>query len=287
MILLLLIVLLLTGACQPLDNTVSDLSAVRDGKRVYLQMQLGDFGVIKKGRILTEHMPAKLHALYYDGIEVSPLSLNGLQLEFTKFIVFSHVVLSWRHKKDSSGTVYTCHLHGVSLGEQRDIIEAGSISAPFCFEQQVGVGNDPSGGNYVHLLAEHCASLSQSKESRFVFLDDKDFACDVSDDRDGSIVLRASCLDSESAASCLEGKIRACAAVNVGFPKFVESFKARVAGGRCNEEYKECTFDYSLKASEAETDNGQDTDDVDVCPALAVQTGATDTANAANAADKE
>ena len=275
MMLLLLITLLFMGACQPLAETVGELSAAGDGKRVYLQMQLGDFRV-KKARLTftLDHdtMPAKLHALYYDGIEVSPLSLNGKELGLSRFIVFPHVVFSWRHKKKDGGIIYTCHLHDVSLGEQRDIIVKGSTTAQFCFEQQVGIGNeDERGGNYVQLLAEHCASISASRASRFVFLDGKDFACDVSEYRDGSVVLQASCLAHESAASCLDGKIRACAADNVGFPKFVEAFKALVDTQKCDKS-EQCTFKYSLKASESgEQNNSQAAEGEQFCPALTGQ----------------
>ena len=272
MIRMLLTTLLLTAACQPLAETTGDLSAHGDGKRVYLQMKLGDFSVKKASLSWTLNhkiMPAKLHALYYDSIEVSPLSLNGLQLKLDRFIVFQHVILSWRHKSKDGGIIYTCHLHGVSLGEQRDIIKDGRIIADYCFEQQVGAGDVTQSGNYVQLLAEHCASQSDNKESRFVFLDGKDFACDVSDNKDGSIILQASCLASESANNCLGGKIRACAADNVGFPKFVEAFKARVAGGQCNKDYEECSFEYTLKTNEIEQNNGQDTGDETFCQALA------------------
>ena len=272
MIHLLLSALLLIAACQPLAETTGELSAYGDGKRVYLQMMLGDFRVKKASYTwYLEHkvMPAKLHALYYDGIEISPLSLNGLRLGLEKFITFRHVVFSWRHQSKDGGIIYTCHLPSVSLGEQRDIIAKGSTNASLCFEQQVGTGDDKQSGNYVQLLAEHCVSLSNNKESRFVFLDGKDFACDVSDNKDGSIVLQASCLASESANNCLGGKIRACAADNVGFPKFVEAFKARVAGGQCNKDYEECSFEYTLKTNEIEQNNGQDTGDETFCQALA------------------
>ena len=240
------LVILLLAACQPLGDVTGELAGVGDRKRVYLDMKLGGARVLQDIRIgegrlklgADKTMPAKIYALSYAGHEAPDLELRGEKVNFDHFITFTNVVLAWNYEKSAS-PIYTCHLHSVSLGEQRDIIEKNSNASPFCFVEKEDIsGGTPTtdvepDGDYVRLLADYCLAKSDSERSRFIFLKGKDFACDLSDDRDGSSVLQASCL-AKNNKTCLDGKVRACAVKTVGFENFVEIFKQRVATDGCD-----------------------------------------------------
>ena len=173
MIRLLWIVLL--AACQPLGDATGGLAAHGDGKRIYFKMALSEVGVRQD---ITSNfdkiMPTKIHALRYMRHEAKNLQLTKRQVNFNSLINLANVIFSWRYEQSGS-SIYTCHLHSVSLGEQRDVIAKNNSQAPFCFEQQVtsaaaqvAQGTEPD-GNYVHLLAEHCVAASGGEGSRFIF----------------------------------------------------------------------------------------------------------------------
>lgn len=208
-------------ACQPLGDTTGELATHDDGQRVYWQMKLDDVGVkLDLNNRRDERMPTKIHALRYMAHETTEgLTLIETRVNLDTVINVADVIFSWRDKNNT----YTCHLHGVNLGAQRGIRGNGIDNATFCFEQK------NSEGDYVRMLADHCASASNGNEkSRFIFLGGRDFACDLSGGRDKSLLLQASCL-AKGDRSCLDGKIRACAEKNEGaFAPFIAEFKSRV-----------------------------------------------------------
>ena len=251
-------VILLLAACQPLGDATGELAAVGDSKRVYLDMKLAEARVMQdirvgEGRLklgTDKTMPAKIYALSYDGHEAPDLQLSGEKVNFNHLITFTNVVLAWNYEKSAS-PVYTCHLHEVSLGEQRDIIKKNSDAAPFCFVEEADTGDTQTPvpereGDYVRRLADYCLTAS-GNGSRFIFLEGKDFACDLSEKGDGSLVLQASCLAkvAKGDKNCLAGKVRACAVSGVGFENFVEIFKQRVDTTGCKED--SCQPIYAFK----------------------------------------
>lgn len=248
-------------ACQPLADNTGELAAHGDGKRVYFNMALSDVGV-KQDTTITDRfdksMPTKIHALRYGRSETeNPLMLVGDEIKLNVLINLSNVIFSW-HYPQSGGAVYTCHMHAVSLGEQRDVIAKNSSDVLHCFVQTTGANHGSEqnyNGDYVRLLADYCAKASDSMGSRFIFLDDKDFACNLSQSADKKeLVLQASCLANESHSRCLEGKLLKCAAQTVGFENFIARFKERVKTQiTCNDNMP-CTVTYEL---ESDTDAGQ------------------------------
>ena len=260
MVRLLWIVLL--AACQPLGDATGGLAAHGDGKRIYFKMALSEVGVRQD---ITSNfdkiMPTKIHALRYTRHYTENLQLTATQVNFNSLINLANVIFSWKYK-ESGSPIYTCHLHTVSLGEQRDVIAKSDRVAPFCFEQQVTSAAEPAAqgaaadGNYVHLLAEHCVKASGSEGSRFIFLEGKDFACDLSAaNGEREVVLQASCL-AKGDDSCLSGDVRVCATQTAGFENFIAAFKARVdAPMNCNNNTTgsedNCTITYGLETPDS------------------------------------
>jgi len=236
-------------ACQPLGDTTGDLAAHGAGQRVYWQMKLDDTGVKKDRKFQTdERMPTKIHALRsMPHATEDDLTLTATQVNLNTTIDLANVIFSW-HDQDNT---YTCHLHDVSLGAQRDVIEGGNVKAALCFVQK------KDEGDYVRLLADHCVSASANGESRFIFREGRDFACDLSDKAgDEDLVLQASCL-AKGDTSCLNGKIRACAEQSEGiFPHFIKKFKEHietVCKENDDEQTANCTIGtikYNLKNEE-------------------------------------
>ena len=277
--------IMLFVACQPLSDHTGELAGHRDGKRVYFKMSLGDTGVKQAVTGIDKKMPTKIHALSYARHEAKNLQLIDDKVNFG-LINLSNVIFSWHYDK-SATPVYTCHLHtdtqkSLSLGEQRDIIAKNSNDAPSCFVQKVAASSSTqdeqeTDSDYVHLLAQHCVNLSDDKGSRFIFLEGKDFACDLSDNDDQSIVLQASCLEKDN-SSCIDGKVRACA-TETGFDEsFIASFKERVKTTMtCNDNGTNCTIKYELKEIIAESEAAEndtqaaETSDKTICAALAEQ----------------
>ena len=232
------------AACQPLGDTTGDLAAHGAGQRVYWQMKLDDVGVKRdRARWADERMPTKIHALRSMPHETTEeLSLSATVVNLNTTIDLANVIFSWHDNRDNT---YTCHLHDVSLGAQRGIRGNGIDNATFCFAQK------NAEGDYVRLLADHCVSASKDGESRFIFLGGRDFACDLSEKRDKSLLLQASCL-AKGDKSCLGGKIRACAENNKGaFDPFIAEFKDKVntSGGDTNTE-DNYSITYELKNDE-------------------------------------
>ena len=254
--------LALFAACQPLGDATGGLAAHGDGKRIYFKMALSEVGVRQD---ITSNfdkiMPTKIHALRYMYNEAKNLQLTKRQVNFNSLINLANVIFSWKYK-ESDSPIYTCHLHTVSLGEQRDVIAKSNRAAPFCFEQKVTSAAAPAAqgaaadGNYVHLLAEHCVKASGSEGSRFIFLEGKDFACDLSaDNGKREVVLQASCL-AKGDNSCLSGNVRACATQTVGFENFIAAFKARVKApmncdNKSTSSVENCTVTYDLETPES------------------------------------
>ena len=272
--------IVLLAACQPLDDATGELATHGDGKRVYWKMALDDGGVKQAIKLVSwragvdKSMPTKIHALRYARHKAQNLQLDVTRVNFNALINLSNVIFSWRYEKSGS-PIYTCHLHTVSLGEQRDVIAAGHDTAPFCFvEETAPAAQDGTpDGDYVHLLAQYCVKASGSEGSRFIFLNDKDFACDLSDGYDKSVVLAASCL-AKNDKNCLGGTVRTCATETVGFENFIATFKARVdAKMECTDDKNvsvdNCTITYTPKEADATNNSPAASNQPGICPAFA------------------
>lgn len=219
--------IVLIVACQPLGDTTGELATHDGGQRVYWQMKLDDIGVkLDIDNNFDKRMPTKIHALRYMPPETTKdLTLTATRVDLNTVINVADVIFSWRDKRNH---ICTCHLHAVSLGAQRGIRGSGIDNATFCFEQK------QEEGDYVRMLADHCVSASRDGGSRFIFLGGRDFACDLSKERNRSSVLQASCL-AKGDKSCLEGDIRVCAEQSDGaFAPFIREFKSSV-GTVCEE----------------------------------------------------
>ena len=245
---------LLFMSCQPIKDTTGELAGVADRKRVYLQLDLRDAKVMRGTKGFDPRMPAKIYALSYTASDVKNLQLSDKNVNVNHLITFDHVLFSWHYDKGKS-PVYTCPLRGVSLGEQRNIIDKGQRNAPYCFAEE-------GGKDYVRLLADHCLGLSDSEKSRFVFFEEgKEFACDLSEKGDKGVVLHASCLTKDS--NCLDdGNVHTCASSIDGFANFVEQFKQHVNSGTCDD--KGCEASYTLKGVETteETETTAETTEI-------------------------
>ena len=233
-------------ACQPLGDTSGDLAAHGAGQRFYWQMNLGDIGVKKdRAQWIDKRVPTKIHALRSMPHKATgDLSLSATQVKLNTTINLANVIFSWQVQNNT----YTCHLHNVSLGEQRDVIEGGSVKDALCFEQK------KTDGDYVRLLADHCVSASNERGSRFIFREGKDFACDLSKSRDESPVLQAACLV-KGDTTCLGGQIRKCAERTEGFANFITAFKNSVESPCPDDTGRKdkCPIEYKIKGDLEET----------------------------------
>ncbi len=221
-------VLLSLIACQPPSDTTADLaSGVSGDRRIYLQMELAGAKVMQDvPRWRDEAMPALIYALEYEGHEVQNLQLQGRSVQLNPSLSFEHIVLAWKKASDSSNLIFTCHLYDVHLGAQHTI-SALTKDNPDCFVEE-------GTNDYVRQLAKHCVTATGDGESRFIFLEGKDFACDLSetnDSNDSKVELRASCLvegADNNNEKCLDGKVRECVQQASEFADFITVFKERM-----------------------------------------------------------
>ncbi len=231
----------LCTAC--LGDTTAEVAGDGNNPRFYWQMSLDDIGVKRdKSLAFDDRMSTKIHALYHASHTIPSLALIRTQVNLETLINVGNVIFSWRKKTDTT-TTYTCHLHAVSLGEQRTIMGGGIDTATFCFEQQ------NSAGDYVRMLADLCVSASAEGGSRFIFRQGRDFACDFSDEGNNSAVLPAACLTEDGSAACLNGHILACAKKEDLLKNFTDIFKAKVTTA-CKQEGKNIQTDASSCAIE-------------------------------------